>query len=383
MTTPKGLLKVALLTTSIMRGGAETQVFLIAKELSRRGHLVKVISMRDPEAYEEELAELNIELLSLGMRRGVPDPRAVARLARILADLRPDVLHSHMVHANLLGRVVRLLTPVPVQISTAHSIYEGGTWRNVAYRLTDSLASLTTNVCQAGVDRFVKVGATPRHKIRRVVNGLEVDAFERTEEARQHIRQELLSDPNRFVWLAVGSLEAVKDYPLMLRSFRSLQERYPAATLWIVSGGPKEREIRQLSAGLGFTEEQVRFLGIRKDVAQLMSAADAFVLTSRWEGLPMVLLEASIARLPVVATRVGGVDEVVMDGETGLLVEAGDHSGVTAAMVKLMAAKHDDRATMGTNAREHALRNFRIESVVDDWTDIYRELLQGRRRGGD
>lgn len=361
-----------------MRGGAETQVYLLAKELHKRGHEVQVISMRDAEAYEEELLEEGIRFRSLGMTRGVPDPRGLFRLVGALRRFCPDVLHSHMIHANLLGRIAQLLSRVPVQVSTAHSVYEGGGWRNIAYRLTDSLATTTTNVCQAGVDRFVEVGATPRHKIRLVVNGLNVSDFARDSSTRARLRETMLKDSKAFIWLAVGSLEFVKDYPLMLRAFKTVRAAFPSAVLWIVSGGPDADSLKELSRSLGFSERQVRFLGVRSDIQELMSAADAFVLTSRWEGLPMVLLEASCAELPIVSTSVGGVPEAVIDGRTGLLTETGDVQGVAEAMSKVMAASDTERAVMGAAARDHVHENFRIERVVDDWVELYRRLLSAR-----
>ena len=102
-------LRIQFVTTSLMLGGAEGQVFLLAAEAKRRGHEVSMVTMRDPEAFEDELRTLGIPLHSLAMRRGVGDPRALVRLARLVRAERPDVVHSHMVHANLLARLTRLL----------------------------------------------------------------------------------------------------------------------------------------------------------------------------------------------------------------------------------------------------------------------------------
>ena len=154
-------LRVLLVSTSLMGGGAERQVFLLARGLRAHGHAVAVVSMLTPENYVPELEALGVPVSDLGMRRGVPDPRALARLAGVVRRWRPDVVHSHMVHANLLARLARLLAPVPVEVSTAHNLTEGARWREIAYRLTDPLCTLTTNVCRACVARYVRVGAAP------------------------------------------------------------------------------------------------------------------------------------------------------------------------------------------------------------------------------
>ena len=370
---------IMLVTTSLMRGGAENQVFLIASVLARRGHTVNVVSLRDAEAYLPELATLGVPFTSLRMRRGLPDLRAVWRLGRLIRKVRPDVVHSHMVHANLLARVSRLVARFPVQISTAHSMNEGARWREVAYRLTDPLCTLTTNVCAAAVERFVRVGAVPADRIRRVPNGLDPTGFGRDDMQRQQARRELGLD-DRFVWLAVGRLEDVKDYPTLLRAVASIKDEFPALTLLIVSDGTRRDSLEQLRNDVGLTTQQVRFLGGRDDVPALMSAADAYVMSSLWEGLPMVLLEAAAAELPIVATRVGGNGEVVKHGRNGYLLEPSEPDALAGFMVAMMRLPEEGRRRFGKNGREHVVEEFHIERVVDTWLEIYDEHLEAERR---
>ncbi len=365
-------------TTSLMRGGAETQVFLLARTLSLRSHAVHVVSMRPPEAYEEELRELGITFTSLGMRSGAADPRGLWRLARTVRAWKPDVVHSHMVHANLLTRLTRMVAPMPVLVSTAHNLTEGARWRELAYRLTDRLASLSTNVCQAAVDRFVAVGAAPPGRMRAVVNGLEPSAFAPDAERRQLKRSEL-GLGSSFTWLAVGRLEEQKDYPTMLAATASALEAEPGLVVLVVSDGPLRAALEQARERLGLTPEQVRFLGARADVPDLMRAADAYLMSSAWEGLPMVLLEASAAQLPIVATDVGGNSEVVLAERSGVLVPARDAAALAEAMKRVMALSSDERASWGAAGADHVDRNFLLERVVDTWESLYGELLAAAR----
>lgn len=365
------------MTTSLMRGGAEIQVFLLARTLARRGHQVELVSLRDAEAYEDELKAEGIPFTSLGMRQGIADPRAVVRLSKVIRRQRPHVVHGHMVHANLLTRITRPFAPHPVLVSTAHNLTEGARWRELAYRWTDHLATMTTNVSPSAVARYVEVGAAPAAKIRCVPNGLDLTPFFEDPARRRASRSELGLD-HRFLWLAVGRLEAQKDYPTMLRAAARLKEignQVPLFTILIVSDGPLRAELEHLREELGITEDEVRFLGARADVPDLMRASDGYVMSSAWEGLPMVLLEAAAARLPVVATDVGGNRDIVRHGETGWLLPASDAQALADHMAGVMRMAATERRSWGDAARRRVEEGFKIEDIVSRWEELYEALL--------
>jgi glycosyltransferase involved in cell wall biosynthesis len=375
-----GSLRILLLTTSLIRGGAETQVFLLARAFRRRGHEVHVVSMLEPEAYVADLGELGVEVTSLGVRRGSADPRGIGRLATVVRRWRPDVVHSHMVHANLLARLARPLGWAPVQVSTAHNLTEGARWREIAYRLTDPLCTLTTNVCRAGAERYAKVGATPRRKMRAMPNGIVVAALERSAAVRERTRADL-GVGESFLWLAVGRLEPQKDVPNMLAALAARRAAGSDARLVVAGEGPLRADLEAERDRLGLDRESARFLGARGDVPDLMAAADGYLMSSAWEGLPLVLLEASAAGLPIVATDVGGNDEIVTHGGTGFLTPAHDPGGLAGAMARLEGLPEERRRALGEAARDHVRAAFDIEPVADRWLDLYRELLRDGRRG--
>ncbi|SHE67702.1 Glycosyltransferase involved in cell wall bisynthesis [Desulfofundulus australicus DSM 11792] len=365
--------RLLFLTTGLAYGGAETQLVRLATRLRARGWGVRVVSMLPPQAFAEELEAAGIPLATLNMRRGVPDPRALFRLASILRRDRPQVVHSHMVHANLLARLARPLARVPVLVCTAHNINEGGRHREWAYRLTDFFCDLTTQVSQAGLERYVRVGAVPRHKIRFIPNGVDTDHFRPNPEAGARLRHEL-GLGSAFAWLAVGRIEGAKDYPNMLRAFaRVLRER--GDTVLLIAGqGSLREEAEQLANQLGL-REKVHFLGVRKDVPELMNAADAYVMSSAWEGMPMVLLEAAATGLPIVATDVGGNREVVLDEQSGFLVPPEDLEALARAMLHLMDLSLEERQRMGEFGRRYIEENYSLDRVVDQWEALYMELL--------
>lgn len=357
--------KLLYVITSLYRGGAESLVVELATRARSNGWTVGVVSMLEPEAYEAELRAAGVDVTSLGMRRGVPDPRGLARLARVYRTFRPDVVHAHMVHANILARVARLLSPVPLLISTAHNINEGGRAHYLLYRYTDWLSELTTNVSHAAVQRYIDIGAMRPGKSGYVPNGVSLQRFARNSEERRRLRSELGAGDD-FVWLTVGRITEQKDYPNL---FRALAAGASGSRLWLVGDGELRAQCEALVTELGL-QERVCFLGLRPDVGALMSAADGFVLGSAWEGLPMVLLEAAASELPAVATDVGGVSEIVKPG-IGYLVQPRDSHALDQAMRALESASMEERAAMGKGAREAVIQTFDIAQVVARWEELF------------
>lgn len=367
--------RVTFLITGLNYGGAEVQVVELASRLSARGWRASVVSMLQPQAFVADLSAAGVAVRSLNMRRGIPSPRAVFDLAAILREDQPHILHSHMVHANLLARVSRLVRWTPALISTAHNIDEGSRWREIAYRLTDPICDLTTNVSQAAVDRYVRVGAAPEQKIRFVPNGVNVDRFRPDAEARARLRREL-GLGERFAWLAVGRFEAAKDHLTLVRAFGRLGGQDDAALLLAGQGG-MEDQIRAEVAALGLSD-RVHFLGVRRDIPQLLNAADAYVMSSAWEGLPMVLLEAAAVGLVTVATAVGGNHEIVLDKRSGFLAPPRDPAALAGSMRLTMQLSEAERKRMGAAGRDHAHACYSLSRVVDQWEALYHECLSGR-----
>jgi glycosyltransferase involved in cell wall biosynthesis len=369
--------RLAFLTTGLAYGGAETQLVHLATQLKARGWEVCIISITPPMAFVEQLEGSGIWVVSLETTRKHPTAllRAYVKTVRLLRSWRPEILHCHMVHANLLGRATRLLCQTPVLISTAHNIYEGGKLREIAYRLTDPLTDLTTFVSLAGAERYLQIGAVPRHKPGLVIpNGVDTGEFCPNLEARMTLRRNASLD-NHFVWLSVGRLEEQKNYTHMLQAFAQVVPEYPDAILLIAGEGPLSLELEVLAKRLGLNE-RAHFLGIRKDVPELMNAADAYIMSSSWEGMPMVLLEASATELPIVATSVGGNREVVVDNESGFLVPAHNPEALARAMRHTMSLPEAARKRMGEAGRRYVEQHYSLEHVIDRWEDLYTELLQ-------
>jgi glycosyltransferase involved in cell wall biosynthesis len=370
-------MRILLLSTSMGMGGADQQILMLARAMRGRGHEVRIVALAPLGPMGLEAQREGIEVESLELERNLGAIPRVLRLVRIIRAWRPDVLHSHMVHANLLARAIRPLARVPALVSTIHSINDGGPLRMAAYRLTSGLVDRFTIISQLAAERYIAIGAVPAHRLQVVPNAVDTDRFRKLPGARVDLRKELgLGD--EFVWLAVGRFEPAKDYPTMIAAFARLATGRPASRLLLVGKGSLRSEVEGLVRAAG-VEEGVRFLGVRRDIPELMSAADGYLLSSAWEGMPVVLLEAAAVELPVVATRVGGVAEVVEDGTTGFLVPPRDPAALGGAMERIEALTWEVRATMGSRGRAHVEQRYGTASVMEMWDRLYSECATASR----
>ncbi len=371
--------RVAQLVTSIGRGGAEQQVRGLSLKLRERGWDVSVISLIALEAPETELERAGVNVYSLGMRPGVPDLRGLARLAWILRRLRPAVLHSHMFHANVLARAVRLICPAPVLLSTLHSAAEAGArrqetgnrplFRDLIYRFTGPMADAVIAVSDAVAERHARDNAASRRKLRVIPNGVNTSVFRPDPELRARTRRELNLD-SQFVWLAAGRLMWKKDYPTLLRAFAAR----PASALLIAGLGPLDADLQKLAQALGVN---ARFLGQVDRMPALLNAADAVASSSIIEGLPMALIEAAACGLPAVTTDAGGVRDIIVDGVTGYVTSPGDPMALSAAIARVETMAAGEREAMSRAARARAVTRFEITGVAAQWEALYNELLEG------
>lgn len=366
---------VALLIPGLDRiGGAERQLMLLAKGLRGRGWRVSVVALSGTGGdAAAELAGAGIAFLSLEMRKGLADPRGWLRFHRWLKQEKPGVVHAHLPHAAWMARWSRLATPVRVVVDTLHSSSTGTGVRRMGYRLSDWLSNEVTAVSHAVA--AAHLAAEMAAKITVIPNGVDMDAWRPDAAARAAVRGELAIE-NEFLWFAAGRLEPVKDYPTLLAAMAQLPS---TARLVIAGTGPLEEQLRGLASQLCL-QSRVRFLGFEQDVRRWMQAADGFVLSSRWEGLPMALLEAAACALPAVATDVPGTREVIVHGGTGWLAAQGDPRALAEAMTRLMHTSLDGRKTIGEQARQRAFDSFSLELALTRWEALYSDLLQRNRR---
>jgi len=296
------------------------------------------------------------------------NPRMAVGVTRAARAEAPDLVHGHLVHGDVYGSMAAALLRTPF-VSSRHNDdrYLLGPFRHVD-RLFARRAKRLIAISDA-VRRFLVQAGLPERKLVTVHYGLNELPPEPSEVTPADAG---IPDGAPLV-LAVGRLIEQKDHATLLRAFASVASQYPDARLAILGGGPLEKELRRLAAELGIGHAVV--LAGRTSIRDWLARADVFAHTSRWEGFGIVLLEAMLASLPIVATRVSAVPEVVADGETGLLVEPGDVDGVAAAIGSLLGDPDRGRA-LGAAGLLRVRSSFSVGAMTDRTIAVYQEALR-------
>ncbi len=360
-------LRVLLALESSGPGGAEHMVVQLARALRRMGDEPVVASMR-PGWMTERAAAAGIPVWIEPQRRGL-DPLWAPRLALRLRHERIDVVHSHEFAMNVYAGAAARLAGLPA-IATLH----GRHWateaprRARAYRVLRRLGMRIVAVSHDLAGFLAEGLQLPLAAIAVVYNGIELSPLPENAERtrlRAAVRSELALAPQAALALAVGNLYPVKDHATLLRA----ASMRPGLAVAIAGRGAEEDRLRALAAELGIAD-RVRLLGLRDDVPRLLGAADVFVQPSRSEGLPLAVLEAMAAALPVVASRVGGIHEAVTEGETGLLVPPGEPAALAAALARVLGAA-DTGAAFGRAGRARAEQEFSVTRMAERYRALY------------
>jgi glycosyltransferase involved in cell wall biosynthesis len=360
-------MKITLIITSLGMGGAERQVCDLADQFVAKGHEVFLISMTGetvnrPLSAKIDVAELNMAKTPLGFIKAYWQAR------QLIKQFKPDVVHSHMVHANLFSRLLRLSIRIPKLICTAHSTSEGGRGRMLAYRITDKLCDISTNVSQEAVDAFFAQGAVAKGRMLAMHNGIDTERFTFDINHRIRLRTELNISEEIPLLLAVGRLNVAKDYPNLLLAFHHIIKAGSLAHLVIIGVGDEETKLIKMVAELGLCK-RVYFLGLRHDVHEWMSAADLFVLSSAWEGFGLVVAEAMACERLVVATDCGGVREVVAN--CGVLVPPKNSTELARALTDCLSLSAEQVKEQGRAARQSIVEHYSLKSQAANWLRLY------------
>jgi glycosyltransferase involved in cell wall biosynthesis len=375
-------------------GGPALHVAYLSAGLQERGY--------DTTLVAGSLALGEESMSSVAERLGVPivtvpelhreisplrDLRSVYHVAELIRELRPQILHTHTAKAGAIGRLAAMLAgdaAPPIVVHTFHGhVLRGyfGPLRSGFFRLLERwLARRTTSLIAVSPevrDDLVSLGIAPVEKFAVVRLGIELDSRVGSPDGNGHETRRLLGiPPDRFVVGWIGRMTGVKRTDDVLLALKRLRDQGVDAVLCMVGDGPDRDAVERRAHDLGIVRDSF-FLGYQDDVAPFYAAFDALILPSANEGTPVSAIEALAGGRPVVATRVGGVPDVVRDGVDGFLVEPGDVDAMADRLAAL-AADEDLRRRMGEAGRADVHQRYSVERLLDDIDELYRRLLVSR-----
>lgn len=369
-------MKVTHVVLSLDVGGLERGVLNQLREGVKLGQAVSVVCLERPGVLAGQVRALGIPLVSLEKTPGFR-PMVMKSVRAVLTELSPDVVHTHQIGTLFYtGPVARLLR-IPLVVHTEHGKenYAGRVRTRILGRLAGLFASrfycLTADM--AGHVRRHRV--VPARKIRIIENGIDIEAFS-ARCSTGELRRSLGLPAGAPVIGTVGRLTAVKQQGILIQALAKVRTRFPECRLLIVGDGPLMGQLRLLAEQLSMASH-VHFAGYQHQTSPYIQLMDVFALTSASEGMPQAALEASVAGVPVVASRVGGLPELIDHGRTGLLFEPSDEAALVRCLCELL--DDSDRArTMGRSAQSRVESRFCVRRMAAEYHRQFLDLLADR-----
>jgi len=392
--SPARPVKVLRVIARLNVGGPALHVAYLTAGLAPRGYdttLVAGTIARGEEsmAFVADAHNVHVETLGDLHREISPvrDLRAIVQLAQLIRNERPTILHTHTAKAGAVGRIAALLARgarPPIVVHTFHGHVLRGYFGRVQTfgfrRLERWLARTSTALVAVSPevrDDLVALGVAPASKFTVVRLGIDLPRrVENDDVQRREARRQMGLRDEAFVVGWVGRMTAVKRTELVVRALQDLVARNVDAFVVLVGDGPDRNQLERYAHELGVIKRCL-FLGYQEDVARFYDAIDVLVLPSINEGTPVSVIEALAARRPAVATRVGGVPDVVRDGIDGFLVDADDRDALATRLAEL-AADPELRARMGEAGHARVIERYAVARLVDDVDKLYRSLLAER-----
>ena len=375
-------IRLALVTTELGVGGAERCICQLAKGLAKADFKPVVYALATPpragqDHFVKQLQSHSITVRFLGMRHSAQFPLAVRKLRQLLQQQSPHIVQCFLFHANVVGTLAAARAGVP-RVFAGLRVAEPVWWRWHLQRLAALRIERFVCVSQSVADYAVNRYRLPREKMHVIANAVDADDLGRREPV--DLRQLGLS-ANRRAIICVARLDRQKGIDWLLRLAPRLFSQLPNHDLLLVGTGPSAKAA-QATVRANQLVSRIHFLGWRGDVPEILRASDLLVLPSRWEGMPHVLLEAMACGLPVVASRVEGVAEVLGQLVEHQTVDPHDETSFVDSVV--MLAKNRDLArSLGHQNRQHVTENFSLDQLCTAYAELYRTPDQCHRKASE
>lgn len=365
--------RILYLIGQLSVGGAERQLIYLATHLDRSRFEPVVCSLTAEVSWADDLHAAGVKLVVLPKRMS-PDLTRLWRVPQLVRQYRPALIHSYLFVANTWARTTGLLCNVPVIVSERNAQEDGSRLRRTVDRILSPASAMLVANSHAGGELAVRTGRIARDRLAVIHNGIALPPF-RGPSIGMQVREELGVGAHDPLVGTVGRLVEAKDHATFFDAMACVAATMPDVHILCVGDGPLRGFLYEQVARLGLQNRTI-FTGMRSDIPAIMSALDLLVLSSKHEGFPNVVMEAMAAARPVVATRVGDVERLVLHGETGLLVPPGDAAALAEAVLSVLR-DISLSVEMGRRGRVRIEEDFSLERMVRSSESLYRRVLTG------
>lgn len=373
-------LHVLHLIDGLAVGGAEVLLRETAAGLLRRGYQVTV-GYSTPGPLVADLEKLGLKPVQLSRMARI-DPTLLVGMVKLIRSEQPHVVHTHLFKSDFHGRLAARLAGAPVVVSTLHNadIWARRWPLGMLYGATGRYFADKVIACSDEVREYhLKHTGLPAEKTLTIENGVDLAPFQGREQDGLRIRSEFGFAHDAPVFGIIGRFKPQKDHATFLQAAAQVLRQVPSARFLVVGDGPLRPELEEQARSLGLFPALV-FAGLRSDIPAIMAAFDVLVFSSRWEGLPVTLLEGMAASRAVVATAVDGIRGVAVPEQTALLVPPGNPDALAQACISL-AYQPDVRQAMGQAGLERVRQRYSLEAMIERTLGLYHQLLQARGLG--
>lgn len=357
-------MKILYVITQLGVGGAESVLVSMAEKMLELGHEVNIVSLLNinKQCFNDKVT---LHVLDLKHKPF----SSLMKFRSILCKLQPDVVHSHCLHANITTRLMRIVCPMKRLITTAHNTYEGQGLIMSIFKYTNFLSDTITNVSTDAVEAFKNNKYVKSSQMKVMFNIIDIHKFEFSLDTRNEYRKKFSINEDDLVIIAVGSMKDSKDYPNLLKAVQLLKEKkLQKFKVFIVGNGQLMDEIQDLASKLEI-ESYITFLGTRSDVNALLSMADIFILSSKHEGLPTVLVEAAMAKNVIISTDCGGINDILPNFENVVNIE--DPIALARKVSEVMKLCKKDYVKQSVATYLYVKEKFNPEKIAKEWVKIY------------
>ena len=367
--------KILHLITSLEVGGVQHGLLLGLPKVDKKKyeHAICSITNKMPMANEFKKKNINVFTLNINSKK---DFLYSIRLINIINIYKPDIIHTYLIHANILGRVIGKICNINTIISSERTIGQANWYERFLTKITNPLVNIVEVNSKKGKDSIHKNLKVPKEKINVLYSGIDVKKYQ-ISKSKTQIKKSLKINSSKKIILCVGRLRKVKGINFGIEAFYEIQKTMKN-TIFLIAGEGEDKKLLEEQSKMLSLDKQIKFLGARKDLPELFSISDVIIMPSLTEGFPRIAIESMAAGKPIVATKVGGTSEAIKHKYNGILVPSQRPKVMAKWVIKILKDKKLANH-LGANGKKLVSEKFTLEKYIKQVEIMYSKYTSKER----